>query len=83
MEFRANDSELVEDFHRQGFGRARCLFDEREVELLREVTAAEVVRAADAWKRKDTEGHTTRLSVRNELEATSTVRSCDAVGSSA
>jgi len=55
----------VATFRLEGCLLAPALFDAAEVDLLRRAAALEVT--AGAAQRKDTEGHVTRLSVRNEL----------------
>jgi len=62
--------DLITNFQREGYIIAERLFDDEEVDLLRAIGRADHRLAQEAWARRDGEGGTIRLTVRNELENT-------------
>ena len=68
MTYQPLDNDQLATFHRDGFIVLRELFDAEEIDLLGKIARADQRLAADASGRRDGEGGTVQLAVRNELE---------------
>ena len=60
----------VDQFQRDGFIVAERLFDAEEIDLLRSIGRADHRLVQESWSRRDGDGGTIRLTLRNDLENT-------------
>ncbi len=63
-------SQLIEDFHRDGYLIVRELFDPQEIAGLLNFAKADAALADEAYVRRDSVGGETRLALRNDLDDT-------------